>query len=340
MSKRILIFMLACILLVPSFLVSADMIWGNSFLEKNKTIRLDRNTFIVNGVSGYLKAQIAPDPYYEIEYMDSWAQLRRYNNGETIYLDQVYNYNGEYWGIGDYMMHGGPTGWFPMDQLLVMYVGMDFSVQSKDKFYEYTDGFNFKNIGDKLVTWQWPGSDRAKATYTFMESGFTQAEDDYSYYSGIDIKQIKIYCVYKDEMEREWGFIEIEADISVSIGHGGYKRQIINWRTWICLDDPSNTDIPAFNPAPEPVKWTPEPFENYNIPAFYDGVIVTPKLKGDINLDNKVNGMDLLLLKQHVLDVEGKELVSGTDEYWAADMNNDGAINGMDLLLLKKKILS
>ena len=63
-------------------------------------------------------------------------------------------------------------------------------------------------------------------------------------------------------------------------------------------------------------------------------------IKGDINGDGKVNGMDLFIMKQHILAVPGKKIKSDLNAFFAADMNNDGVINGMDLLLLKKKILT
>jgi|GEM_PF-6994058 len=62
--------------------------------------------------------------------------------------------------------------------------------------------------------------------------------------------------------------------------------------------------------------------------------------KGDINGDGKITGMDLLLMKQHILTIPDKTIEPDTNAFKAADMNDDNKINGMDLLLLKKAILS
>ena len=59
-------------------------------------------------------------------------------------------------------------------------------------------------------------------------------------------------------------------------------------------------------------------------------------IRGDINRDGAINGMDLLLLKKQIL---------GSGEFSEhakrqADVNYDGKINGIDLLYMKKCILS
>jgi|GEM_PF-6998941 len=59
--------------------------------------------------------------------------------------------------------------------------------------------------------------------------------------------------------------------------------------------------------------------------------------RGDINSDGKINGMDLMLLKKHILGVQGGTFAGNAAIQ--ADLNFDGNINALDLLAMKKRIL-
>ena len=223
MLKRTLACLIGCLLLVSivwPLTVSADIIWSNSFLDKvrRKTIVLERNMFVVDSDSGTLTAKESPASNIDFNYS------RVYKNGETLTLNKVYKHNGEYWGINDYSGHGGPSGWFPMNQLLVMYERQDFNEEHRDEFYDYTGDFNIKNVADKLVNWQWPGSDYTKRTYNLVR--------DFGW-DDMDVKNIKIHYAYQDAQGREWGYVEIEAEITVGIGQGGTGRSVNTWDTWI-----------------------------------------------------------------------------------------------------------
>jgi len=251
MFNRTLACVVACLLLIPTlalpFTVSADSIWSNAFLDdvRDETIELDRTMFVVDSTSGSLTGKESPGSKRDFNDADYSGA---HKNGEGLSLNKVYKHDGKYWGIYDYLGHGGPSGWFPMNQLLVMYNRKDFNADVTNEFYNYTGNFDIKNVSDRLVTWQWPGSDSAKGIYNFAKG-----ED---YYDGTDIKKIEVHFAYKDNQGREWGYIEIEAEINVSIGHGDLGRSLQTWDTWICFSDPSNESIPAFNPAPAPVKWS------------------------------------------------------------------------------------
>ena len=264
MMKRFFLILIAVLLLIPPLIAHADMIWNNSFLDNviHKTIPLERNNFVINSKSGTLTAKEKPGSDIDFYYS------RKYENGQQIYLDRVYKHNGKYWGIWAIDGHGGPSGWFPMNQLLVMYDRKDFIADHQNEFYNYTGVFDRWLVVDKIVTWQWPGSDYSKTTYNFAEGN--------GYYDGIEVKNINIHYAYKDTEGREWGYAAIEAIINVSIGHGALGKSLHTLDTWICLDDLTNeSNIPAFNPAPEPKKWLPNGTENaFNMPLIISVAVV------------------------------------------------------------------
>jgi len=73
--------------------------------------------------------------------------------------------------------------------------------------------------------WSWPGS--GKKSGTFDVSGFFGADE-----TNMNIGD----TVYIDKDGREWSYMSY---------FYGYRD------IWVCISDPSNTDIPAFNLAPE-----------------------------------------------------------------------------------------
>ena len=61
---------------------------------------------------------------------------------------------------------------------------------------------------------------------------------------------------------------------------------------------------------------------------------------GDINLDDKVNIIDLLVLKRHLIAGDRNEWKIADDKLEIADLNRDGRVNIVDLLVLKRVISS
>jgi len=113
-----------------------------------------------------------------------------------------------------------------MSELYIIYDSIIFYNEHADDFISrefnvqdhYTDG--------DLKFWTWPGS--GKISLTLKSSDIDSGD------LPIDITGDVIYI---DPNGQEWGY--------VSYLYG--SRNI-----WICLSDPSNNEIPAFNRAPEP----------------------------------------------------------------------------------------
>lgn len=231
MIKRFLAVLILMVILMHSITVCADVVMGNDFLHnhENKTEMLDRR-FYVNSPSGYIIPKEEPGSEKgvstEMSYIQMPEDVFTFNNGEIIYIEQIYLCNGEYWGIMPVSHAYQPPGWFPMDELLMLYECQDFNEENKDAFYTYNGGYDKVVKAERLVLWQWPGCDREKRVI------------DAEWFDPASISALQ---AYKDKDGREWGYV------------------LINYiEAWICLSDPENSKIPAFHPAPKPVKWSPD----------------------------------------------------------------------------------
>ena len=175
-----------------------------------------------------------------------------FKNGEIITITHTYLHNGKYWGVMSFSHTYQPPGWIPMDELLVAYDFRAFEALNNDVFYTYTGSSDAILSSDRLVLWQWPGSDGEKRII----------DDEY-----FKIKDIAIHRAYMDEDGREWGYASIDLEYVYSDGIGEeilgdayYDRQTETSYLveWICLSDPGNSNIPSFNPAPKPANWSPD----------------------------------------------------------------------------------
>lgn len=143
-------------------------------------------------------------------------------NGESIYILTTYNDKGKVWGFSEYPQ----DGWVPMDELLLIYDYISFAEEHGNEFYTYTGNLDaLPEEPSDIVLWKWPGSGKN-----------TRIDEP----TDVPASLVKSNT-YKDEQGREWIFMS-------SYYYEG----------WICISDPTNTNIPAFNPAPEPMKWGPE----------------------------------------------------------------------------------
>jgi hypothetical protein len=140
-------------------------------------------------------------------------------NGEVIYMNNSCLYKGEFWGFSKRY-----SGWVKIDgQLLVLYDYVAFEEGHLEDFYEYEGDYTEIEEAGAVEAWPWPGADSPLWTI-----------DD------LNISSFQVQHAYKDDHGREWGFVP-------------YLYGSPN--IWICLSDPLNKDIPAFDPAPQPIPW-------------------------------------------------------------------------------------
>jgi hypothetical protein len=142
-------------------------------------------------------------------------------NNANVYITFTCLYDGDYWGYVS--THGQPQGWVNINQLLVPYDHIFFAEENGVDFFRHSNDLSKLEEAGSAYMWRWPGTD---ITPRLLED--------------IDIQMVNISNTFVDEQEREW----------IQLGYYFGRSN-----AWICLSDPMNSEIPAFNPAPEPLPW-------------------------------------------------------------------------------------
>jgi len=175
--------------------------------------------FIVNGADGFTSIKKEPG---------SSKSLMTIENGTIIFIERTCLYSGEYWGFTNIVEQNRirAFGWVKMGSLLVIPDHSAFKAKYSGEFYNCFGTFSAAEGVDTMIVWPWPGSGIALQTVD------------------ISVNRPMLSYAYMDEEGREWGLIRNFNYITID--------------TWVCISDPMNPDIPAFNPDPAPKAWEPD----------------------------------------------------------------------------------
>lgn len=189
----------------------------NIFFEEHQDecVSVERN-YYANGESGCITLHETPEKESQTEIIA---------NGTVIHISATIDYGENQWGLAKMSDNKGIfrkeiIGWTLMSQLSLVYDCQSFIDEHQREFLEYTGDYRELKSTDRIVLWAWPGSGIIR---------------DASAYINYDI--LRMEYVYVDEQGSAWGFL----------GGASFLEN-----TWVNLDDPSNDDLPAFNPAPKP----------------------------------------------------------------------------------------
>ena len=221
MKKRFWILLVICLLITPVTVAYANpiLVPDNDFLIEHwdYDIMYSGREYSTNGASGTVSVKKEPGSNIWIGILE---------NGISMYINYVYDYNGTIWGLVNYPYDndGNPdtpyktiTGWVPLDELLVIYDYISFAEEHEHEIYPYTGGYELAQSGDDTVLWTWPNSGVNKGTLHWNSLEEYEQEN------------FRIISAYTDEQGREWGFC--------------YGQIYVDENVWICLGDPTSTTL-------------------------------------------------------------------------------------------------
>jgi len=212
MLKRALMIVLTlalvCSLMIP--VVFADLIWepyDNSFYTKHSDeCTFHNRMYLANAEEGGVRVYDAPNGNKEVGTVQNGVRMNIY-----------YIWNGD-WGYTPGWGEDLPEGWVKMDGMSLIYDDKSFEEEYGALFYQdeaevqaFRDALTEEDI---LQVYSYPGSGEVESTIpvNWLDNpetiGFTR--------------------LYKDEAGLVWGYL-------------GY---LMGPRTWVCLSDPTNAELP------------------------------------------------------------------------------------------------
>jgi hypothetical protein len=238
MKKRILLIVTALFLLIQST-AYADVI----FEPEDSFYRRNQEMMVYLG-----RSFVANGSGGTVPIMSEPASNRTvsdWQNGDEVFVSFTCLFDGDYWGYTEYARRGGNWlgGWVKMEQLFGSHT---FEQQNRGAFSAYNGDYGEIIAAGSAYVWNWPGTDVAPWLL----------ED-------VDMTMFSVGSIYTDGEGREWGQI------------GYYFGRM---EGWVCLDEPMNNDIPAFNPTPAPThesqSWTPQTAHTEIPPAALPVIVI------------------------------------------------------------------
>jgi hypothetical protein len=169
------------------------------------------------------------DHSYYVNSRDGYVYLRRdpasslllgsAQNGDRLFVYYHYEYRGESWGLTEVDDDTGNGAWVAMGDLVAVYTYETFASEHEYEFREFDGQLEDLGLGDDVVLYTWPGSGSVFRGY------------------GYDPYDWRPLYTYDDASGRQW--------LALGFMYPGIDD------AWMCLDDPSNPSITAFNPSPE-----------------------------------------------------------------------------------------
>lgn len=197
----------------------ADVIWepqDDFYYSHSEDCEYLYRDYLLNGSKGYVEVYKSPDSSVVLDVIPNEQALRVYFS---------YPKGDPQWGVVNYMVNGqgqveesyeeeAVVGWISMDSLIAQYDNTAFQTEHADQLAPYDDQSLPQLPTDTvLLMWRYPGSD----TY-------------YEHTLSLDSSYPEFSLVYTDPDGRNW------ANCNYYMGLRDF---------WVCLDDPTNPDLPV-----------------------------------------------------------------------------------------------